>query len=256
MVRTAIQLYTLRDIDEPLPDVVRRVGETSFDGVELYDGTVDALADRSLRDRTADALTDADLSVPAAHVNLERLESDPDEVLDVCRALDCPRVVVPSYDPDEFASVGGVDRAADRIAALADDYADDGVAVLYHNHTFEFDEVDGTVAFERFVDRAAGRFAFEPDVGLAAHAGYDPLDLIASVDGAAPVVHLTDSDPSDPDALHADPGEGSVDLAACADAAVDAGAEWIVCENGVSIDQARTLERGSEAFADLAAGTE
>ena len=44
MVRTAIQLYTLRNVNEPVPEVVARVGETSFDGVELYDEDQEMLA--------------------------------------------------------------------------------------------------------------------------------------------------------------------------------------------------------------------
>lgn len=210
MGRTAIQLHTLRDVDGSVPAVVERVGETAFDGVECFDAQLDAFADRTTLDRTVDALDAAGLAVPAIHVGIDRLESATDDVLAVCRELDCARVVVPTYDGEAFATVDAIDAAADRIAAVAADLTRDDVELLYHNHTFEFDPVDGTVAFERFVDAADGRFGFEPDVGLAAHAGYDPLDLLGVVAGDAPVVHLTDTRPDDPDALHADPGEGVV----------------------------------------------
>ena len=35
MVRTAIRLYTLRDLEGGLSTLLRRVGETEFDGVEV-----------------------------------------------------------------------------------------------------------------------------------------------------------------------------------------------------------------------------
>lgn len=35
MARTAVQLYTLRDLDESLPAILDRIGETSLDGVEF-----------------------------------------------------------------------------------------------------------------------------------------------------------------------------------------------------------------------------
>lgn len=251
MVRTAIQLHTLRDIDESIPDVVRRVGETTFDGVEFYDGQLDAFEERATLNRTTDALESGGLAAAAFHVGIDRLESETEDVLAVCRELDCSRLVVPTYDGDAFTTVEAIEEAADRLAAVAAGLAEDDVELLYHNHTFEFDEVDGDVAFDRFADGAGDRFGFEPDVGLATHAGYDALDLLEIVSDRAPLVHLTDTDPDDPDALHADPGEGVVDLEACADAASANGVEWLVCENGVSTDQIATLERGSEAFADL-----
>ncbi|MFC4986741.1 sugar phosphate isomerase/epimerase [Saliphagus infecundisoli] len=108
--------------------------------------------------------------------------------------------------------------------------------------------------FEWFVEFVNGRFGFEPDVGLAAHAGYDPLDLLAVVSEDAPVVHLTDTVPGDDDGLHADVGEGVVDVETCAKAAVRNGAEWLVCENGRADDGLASLTHGSEAFADLRDG--
>lgn len=249
MVLTAIQLHTLRDIDEPLPDLLARIGETSFDGVEFYDGQFDALTDDAARQRTRTALDDAGLEVAGAHVGVERIESDTETLRETCHALGCSRVVVPSYDGDAFADRDGIEGVADHLAELAATV--DEFDLLYHNHTFEFGDVAGEVAFELFADAAAGRFGFEPDVGLATHAGYGALDLLQLVGDSAPLVHLTDSDPEDSEALHADPGTGAVDLETVADAAVEHGAEWIVCENGVTDDPETTLTRGSEAFAAL-----
>lgn len=251
MVRTAIQLFTLKDLEDPLPDVVSRVGETAFDGVEFYDAHFDAFEDDAVLDRTADALEAADLGVAGAHVGVDRLESSMEAVADACTALGCTTLVVPSYDGEAFTTADGTAAAADHVAGLADDLADHDLSLLYHNHTFEFGDVDGGVAFERFVASANGRFGFEPDVGLATHAGYDALELLDLVGDRAPVVHLTDSIPDDPDAVHADPGTGVLDLEACADAAAANGAEWFVCENGLTADPIESLETGSAVFADL-----
>lgn len=253
MVRTAIQLFTLRALDEPIDDVIGRVGKTTFDGIELYDEHFDLLADEATRDRARDALDDAGLDVAGAHVSVDRLDDSFAEVVEVCEAVGCPTLVVPSYDPDAFATREGIAGAADRIAGLSSDLDKHGLELCYHNHTFEFERIDGDVAFETFVDRAEDRFEFEPDVGLATHAGYDALDLLDLVEGRAPIVHLTDTVPGDEDALHADVGDGIVDIDACADAAAEGGAEWIVCENGRTTDALASLERGSEAFGALRA---
>lgn len=249
MLRTAIQLHTLRGIDEPLPDLLSRVGETTFDGVELYDGQFDALTDETVLARTKQALADADLEVVGAHVSVERLESEPETLVDVCRTLDCSRVVVPTYDAEAFADRDGVRAAADRLADLATSV--DGFTLLYHNHAFEFGDLNGEIAFEAFADAAGDRFGFEPDTGLATYAGYSPSELLDVTAGRAPLVHLTNTDPTRPEAHHVDPTEGIVDLEAAASAAIESGAEWLVCENGSTSDPHTTLERGSEVFASL-----
>ncbi|MCU4973808.1 sugar phosphate isomerase/epimerase [Halobacteria archaeon AArc-m2/3/4] len=251
MVQTAIQLFTLADVDEPLPDIVARVGETTFDAVEFYDAHFDALADDETRSQTHTALEDGDLEVAGAHVSVDRLESGFEELVSICHEIGCSTLVIPTYEPEAFATREGVEGAADRIAGLAADLESHDIELLYHNHTFEFGSVDSEVAFERFVDHADGRFGFEPDVGLATHAGYDALELLEQVAGAAPIVHLTDTVPGEDEKLHADVGEGVVDIEACADRAAANGADWIVCENGRTTDALASLEHGSEAFAEL-----
>ncbi|WP_121744861.1 sugar phosphate isomerase/epimerase family protein [Natronorubrum halophilum] len=250
MLRTAIQLFTLKDVDESTPELIARVGETEFEGVEFYDAHFDEFYDGAVS-RTRDALEDAGLAVAGAHVDIDRLETELDDLVGHCLAVGCSTLVVPTYEPEAFATVEGIESAADRIGDAAAELAEYDIDLLYHNHTFEFADVDGRVAFERFVDRADGRFGFEPDVGLAKHAGYDPLALLEAVDGQAPVVHLTDSIPSDPAALHADVGKGAVNIEACTSATAAAGTEWFVCENGRTDDGLKSLEYGSAVFADV-----
>lgn len=253
MVRTAIQLYTVRELEEPIPDVVARVGDTEFDGVEFYDAHFDVFEDEETLRRTSAALDDADLAVAGAHVGIGRIESSFDDVVSICQNLGCSTLVIPSYEREAFTTVEGITSAADRIAGLAADLAEHDIDLLYHNHTFEFVDVEGDVAFERFVEFAEGRFGFEPDVGLATHAGYGALELLEVVAGEAPIVHLTDTVPGDSDRVHADVGDGVVNVEACAAAADRNGAEWLVCENGLATDVLDTLEHGSDVFAELRA---
>jgi sugar phosphate isomerase/epimerase len=254
MVRTAVQLYTLKDLDEPVWKVISRVGQTTFDGVEFYAGHFDAFQNEGVLEHTVDALDKADLGVTGAHLGVDRIESSFEDVVTNCETVGISRLIVPTYDATEFTSATSIEAAADRLAALANNLAEHDIELLYHNHTFEFTEIEvdnnTEVAFERFVAHADGRFGFEPDIGLATHAGYDPLALLSLVSERAPVVHVTDTVPDDPDALHADVGTGVIDLGPCIDAALTNGAEWLVCENGVTDDALGSLEHGSEVFAN------
>lgn len=242
MARTAIQLYTLRDVDRSLPDLLARVGETEFDGVEFAHRVADAdpEAIEAVLDETG-------LAVAGAHVGIDRLESDLEATIDRYRTLGCERLIVPYLDEAHFASREAVAETATRLSSLADDAAEYGMTVGYHNHDHEFVALDRTdggqveTAFELFIEESEG-VDVELDVGWVAAAGFDPADLLERYGDRVPMIHVADVTASgDP----TDVGTGVVDLEACAAAADDAGAEWFVYEHDEPDDPLASLERGA-----------
>ncbi|MEF8850972.1 MAG: TIM barrel protein [Haloarculaceae archaeon] len=94
----------------------------------------------------------------------------------------------------------------------------------------------------------------EVDVGLASHAGGDPVALLERYGDRTTLVHLTDSraeSDDDEDTRHVDLSEGEVDLAGCIDAAADAGVAWLLFEHGLSDDPVASMERAEAVIADL-----
>jgi len=243
-MRLGLQLYTLRNLDGPLAETIERVGATRYEGVQFSrvgDADVDALAA---------ALETAELATAGAHVDLDALVDDPAAVLDSYRTLDCQELVVPSYDEAAFETAAGARDAGARLAELAERLVGDGVGLHYHNHTFEFGDVDGGRAYDAFAEAADG-VGLEVDTGLANHAGEDPVALLERYGDRVSLVHLTDSRPDDPDALHVDIGEGTVDVEACVDAAADAGADWLLFEHGLTDDPLGSIERAADHLAPL-----
>ncbi|WP_132059607.1 sugar phosphate isomerase/epimerase family protein [Halorussus amylolyticus] len=238
-MRPAIQLYTLRELDVPLVDLLARVGETAFEAVEFAGlGDADPAEVRG-------AMDDAGLDAAAAHVGIEALEADLDSVVEAYRALDCDRIVVPWLDESHFTSTESVTQVARRLAELDARLDKRGVHLAYHNHDQEFAEVGDATAFERLADETD--IDFELDVGWAVAAGYDPTDLLASLRGRTPLVHLKDVADDRPVEL----GTGDVDAEACVEAAREAGAEWLVYEHDDPDDPEASLEHGAETLAEL-----
>lgn len=244
MVRTAIQLYTLRDVDDSLPDLLARVGETEFEGVEFagLGGTEPA--------EIAAALDDAGLSAAGAHVDLAALETEFDDVVAAYDELGCDTLVVPYLDETHFESEDAVRETARRLTDVADRLADRGVQLCYHNHDHEFVDVEGAEgdAFDLLVD-LTDDLGIELDVGWALAAGRDPVALLSRLAGRVPLVHCKDVavETRTPVEL----GEGDLDLDACARAAREAGAEWLVYEHDDPDDPLRSLATGSELLASL-----
>lgn len=237
-MHTAVQLYTLRE--EGLETAIEWVGRAGFDGVEFAGLDGHAPAD------VTKLLAEYDLAVAGAHVSIDDLEADPEGILETYGDLGCDRFVVPSYDREAFRCREGVEEAAERLSALADRFESEGATVHYHNHTFEFEPLEGGTAFDLLAEETDDRVGLQIDTGLAAHAGVDPLSLIEHHGDRLSLLHLTDTRSGSPDTHHVDYGTGEVDLEACLEVGRAAGAEWVVAEHGTSEGPPATVDRFAE----------
>lgn len=241
MPRTAVQLYTLGSLAESVPSLVGRVGDTTFEGVELA-GLPENPAG------VAEALRESGLDVAGAHVGIEELEDDLDGTIETCETIGCDRLIVPYLDERHFQSVEAVEETAARLETLAGRVGSHGVTLGYHNHDHEFVAADGDrSAFEVLIDETDDPVAFELDVGWAVAAGADPVALLDRLAGRVPLVHVKDVADGYPVEL----GDGELDVDASATAAIEAGAEWLVYEHDEPADPAASLARGAAVLAEL-----
>ena len=244
MVRSAIQLYTLRDIDEPLADVLGRIGGTEFEGVEFAHRFGDEDPDAIGR-----ALADHDLAVAAAHVGIEALETDLDATLDAYDAVGCETLVVPWLDPAHFESIDAIAATASRLNDLADTVTDRGFSVCYHNHDHELVAAGERTALCELIERTDDAVGFEVDTGWVAAGGADPAAVIEQYAPRIPLVHLTDVDLAT--GTSAEVGEGDVDIDGCVAAARTADVEWLVYERDDPTDPVSSLVHGSASLSQI-----
>lgn len=241
-MNTAINLWSVRNFDEPFPEIVERVADAGYDGVQFSGG----LRGASVEDLVA-TLDAVDLETVPAHVGVDALETALDATVETYAALGCDSLVVPYLDAENFADRAAVDATAERLDGLADRLGERGLGLHYHNHDAEFRPVGDGVAFDRLVEATTG-VDFEVDVGWVLAAGHDPVARLRQVDGRCSLVHMRDVTADGEDA---ELGDGAVDLAACAAAARDAGAGWLVYERVDPEDHAASIEHGARFLGDL-----
>jgi sugar phosphate isomerase/epimerase len=214
-VRLAVQLYTLRHrLTEDLEGTLGALAEAGAREVELA-GLYER--DASELRRILDA---AGLSACSAHVPLERFERELEAVLEEARALGVETLIVPSVPAP--ASAEAADELVARLLAARATVTDFGFA--YHNHHFEFGEVD---LWSRLV--AAG-LDLEPDVGWLRVAGRDPVAVLGELAGRIPLVHAKDVRRANGGWEDVVAGDGELDWAAIARAAEAGGARHLVVE--------------------------
>ncbi|MFC7076415.1 sugar phosphate isomerase/epimerase family protein [Haloarcula halophila] len=234
-MRTAIQLWTLREHPGPQDELFERIAAAGYDGVE-FAGLSDPV-------ETAERLQSTGLLAAGAHVDAETIQSDPAGVTDELATLGAPYVVVPYLDDDHFVDAAAVTETARKLDELAGSVEK---PLLYHNHTHEFVPVGTETAFDRLL--AETTVGIELDAGWARAAGRDPAALLETLSGRVPVVHLKDVTA---DGEPTDLGDGVVDLQAVVDAARAAGTEWLVFEHDDPSDPMASMETAGDVLSSL-----
>ncbi|AHG01826.1 hypothetical protein HALLA_00615 (plasmid) [Halostagnicola larsenii XH-48] len=248
MVRTAINVYSVRELDDSVLELIDRVAEAGYDGIQ-FSGNHTALDGD--HEEIATALKETGLEVPPPHVSIEKLEESLDEVRIAYEALGVNEAAVPYLPQSEFQSVDAIDQTTRRLSALHDELDDENWDLHYHYHDHEFGNIDDEVTgFETLTERTD--IKIELDVGWAQYAGRDPIELIETYGNRMPLIHMKDLDTdAEPRECFREIGEGDVDMQGCADAARDAGSEWLIYEHDDPEDPLASIDYGAEFLDSL-----
>jgi len=288
-VRPAIQLYSLREIDESLPAILRRVAAAGFEGVEFADRIHDA--DTAA---VAAALAETGLEPVGAHVSFSALEDGDAALLDQYEAVGYPRLVVPHVSPSSTRTARRLDELAARLERTAERLDGAGFDVSYHNQFQDFarpiesrvlswvvdadalpiageygvelaynglknavrsPSIEGTKFGRLVAETDPSLVSFEVDLGWVAAAGYDSDTMLDALDRTAWSLHLNDVAPDDEgNYASTEPGSGIVDFEAAAAAARRHGVDWLVYEHDDPEDPVATIEHGADAVLPLTGG--
>lgn len=244
--KLAINLYSVRALEEPIDDVFDRVADAGYDGVQ-FAGPYTPIEVGSHPSAVADALADRDLEATAPHVGIETLYDDLETVLAAYDPFDIDGVVVPWLDASRFQSATAVDEVVTELAELTAVLADEtGWSLHYHNHAHEYVDLGGESAFDRLCARSS--MPIELDVGWALAGGDEPATRLRQLDDRVSQVHMKDLvTATEPGFVEI--GRGDVDMQACAVAARAVDADWLIYEHDDPADPATTIDHGG-AFLD------
>ena len=124
-------------------------------------------------------------------------------------------------------SLDDYDRAAETFNRVGARCRRAGVDFCYHNHAWEFEDLDGQKGIHRLAERTDPALVkFNIDVYWVHVGGEDPAAFVRRYADRAGYFHFKDGEPG----VFAELGRGKVDLAASLEAALEVGAEWIVYE--------------------------
>lgn len=232
--RIAYQLYSARvSSATDFGAVLAAVGSLGYDGVEFAGlHGHDAAVVRGWTDA-------AGLTACAVHTSVAKLEADTKAVVDEARALGTDRVILAHVPAPTSATEAAA--AAALISTLGQGVESAGARFAFHNHASELVSFDGASTIDHLV-AASPSLGLEIDLGWAWIADVDPLELIHSLPGRVPLVHVKDFTAHDSDTC-CPIGEGVMDWAGLLPAtAATEGLDWLVVEQdetaGDELDEA------------------
>ncbi len=220
-----IQLYTLRGpMSEDFEGTVERVAEIGYSKVEFagYGGLTPA--------QISQLLKDTGLSAPATHVQIAALE-EPQELIDDCLAMGHDFLVMAYLLPNQRKTFDQYQRHAEVLNRAGELCNASGLKLGYHNHDFEFIELEGRLPMDYLLTQIAPEtMVMELDLYWAAKVGVDPLTYFERWPGRFPMLHVKDMDST---GGFTEVGSGVIDFARIFAQAETAGIEHHFVEQDV-----------------------
>jgi len=228
MIPVGMQMYSLREVAKDDYDkALAAVKEIGYPGAQVS-GMFGLTAEEM-----ADLFKKHDLKPAAAHIGLDRIESDIEGVIAECKTIGFEDIAVPSIPGDRREDAAGWVEVAKAMDAAGAKLKAEGIQLTYHNHAFEFAEIEGTgkCGHELLFENADwANLQPEIDTYWVAYGGKDPAEVLTKFAGHINLVHIKDGKLGGEKPSFTEIGEGDLDWQPIWDACDAGGAKWLLVE--------------------------
>lgn len=240
----AVQLYSLRaESEKDFRGVLASVAAMGYQGVEpagFY-----GMTPANFRSH----VEDLGMVICSSH----RPWATPDnltEVIDTVGALGLNKAAG-GFRPDDFKDLDAIKRTADIVNRMTESLANTNIELFLHNHYWEFDRIDGRLAYD-YLAELCPDVRFEIDTYWAANFGAnDPAEQVAKYKDRTPLLHIKDGPLEKGKAMVA-VGQGAMDIAGVIGAADPNVLEWLIVElDACDTDMTTAVKESYDYLANL-----
>ena len=182
----AVQVYSVRVIAEKdTAGVLAEIGKLGYQGVE-FAGYYGHSAQEIRK-----ILDDNGLKAAGTHIGLETLLGDNlAKTMEFNHTIGNKNLIVPGVGQKYRSSIQAWKDTGKLFSEIAARAKPEGFAVGYHNHSAEFEKMEGQTPLYAFFDSASPDVKVQLDIGHAARAGADPVEVIHRYKGRIVSVHV------------------------------------------------------------------
>jgi sugar phosphate isomerase/epimerase len=215
-----IQLYTLKEMfPNDIPGTLSLVAKTGFTELEAYgygDGKIFGMAYSDFAKRASDLglniVSGHHLTGLAMPDMKGTLVNDWERAVADAKAAGQKYMVIAWLHPTERETLDGYKKVIELLNKSGETCKQYGVRLAYHNHDFEFMDLEGSVPYDLMLKELdPSLVAMEMDLYWVRFANKEPLTYFENYSGRFELWHVKDMDKEQRD-KNADVGSGSIDF--------------------------------------------
>lgn len=172
------------------------------------------------------------------------MESLQDRIADSisdCRIMGQKILVIPAIMPHVFSDMDQINNMLKVLKESSKRCADAGITLGYHNHNWEFNEVDGVLPFDLMLqEMPSATFTFQLDTYWVRKAGRNLIEMLENNPGRFSTCHFKDINI---DGDFEDVGHGQIDFPEFTREAIKRGAKYFFVERDTSPDPMESIRR-------------
>jgi sugar phosphate isomerase/epimerase len=217
--KVGIQLYTLREaISKDVKGVINKVAAAGYKEVETFGLNAEEKFFGLTVKEFGELLKANNLTSPSGHYMPGKMlfeNGDGDDVKKLCdvgNTLGHKYIIIPYLEPARRKAIDQYKALAERINKAGEICKQNNQQLAYHNHDFEFVEMDGQRGYDILLnDTDKDLLKMELDLYWVIRAGLDPVDIFKKQPGRFHLWHVKDMDKTDK-TKNTEAGNGSIDF--------------------------------------------
>ncbi len=205
--KVGVQLYSVRkEMMADAAGTLKKLGEMGYQEIESAQsekGNYYGLAPKEIKKM----LDGQGMTLRSGHTHIDdNWQKSIDEAAEAGQEY-----IICSVLPSPGQTIANYQKSADLFTAAGEQCKKSGLLFGYHNHSSEFEAVDGQVLYDVLLNRVNPEFVhMEMDLGWVIAAGKDPFVYFEKYPGRFPLWHLKDMNIAEKKSVEF--GKGSVDI--------------------------------------------
>lgn len=237
-----LQLYTVRNqMDADAIGTLKKVAALGYKKVEtanFIDGKCYGYSAPEIKG----IMSDLDIQMVSGHVGLDIFRNQFDQYLDFIAEAGQQYAVLPWLPTEDRSSADQFKQYAALLNISAEKANKLGLNVCYHNHDFEFIELDGEKPMDILLrDTDSNLVQFELDLYWITKVGLDPVDFFEQNKGRVSLWHVKDMADTE-NREFAEVGTGTIDFKRIMAKSELSGMKHFFVEQDQSIDPMKSIE--------------
>ncbi|MFT6866773.1 MAG: sugar phosphate isomerase/epimerase [Cyclobacteriaceae bacterium] len=210
--KIGLGLYTVRDqmMEDPISTLkkVAEIGYAKIETANYSDGKCYGFSAKDFRS----IVEDLGLESTSGHYSSQVFHESFDQLLEFLVESNQQYAVFPYLTPEQRISLDQYKGYAEVLNRCAEKAKSANVTVCYHNHDFEFIELEGEKPMDVILRETDPKLVqIELDLYWISKVGLDPIDFFEQNKGRIPLWHMKDM-ANTPEQEFAEVGEGIIDF--------------------------------------------